>query len=340
MGHNPVAVAAIVRSNSNRSTLPELSMSFDSNKRHSRHSSTISQYFDASEQGEEDDSPPLSALDSSTALILVHDDEEEESPLPFTDDEDERENDDELVTPMFELRRSAVFPPLQPSLVLLYLLAPHLRLGALNIPYTPLPLKYGLPTLLLSALATAFTRQIWYMLARYIRKANVTDVLMDTFARGRENERRRLAIRALVKTSTGSLGVFLSIVYLRCKLHHFFNIKLLSNNKSRFNVHIMSNLRSRRPSESLLLLFCSPGPLCCSILGICSVSELPKNHLRNCAISSFIHCVVGLHYLCLLKGSVTTQGWLARFRRYLARPWYVQLLQEFAFLAHILSQLP
>ena len=93
MGHNPVAVATIVRSNSNRNKLPELSTTFDSNTRHSRHSSTISQYFDASEE----DSPPLSALESSAALILVHDDEEEEdSPLPFTDDEVERENDDEL----------------------------------------------------------------------------------------------------------------------------------------------------------------------------------------------------------------------------------------------------
>jgi hypothetical protein len=226
MGHNPVAVATIVQSNTHRSKLPEISTSFssDSNHRHSRHSS-ISQYFDASETGEEEDSPPLSALDSTAALILVHDDEEEEEwPLPFTDDEDERENDDELVSPLFDLRRSAVFPPLQPSLVFLYLLASHLRLGALNIPYTPLPLKYALPALLLSALATAFTRQIWYMLARYIRKASVTDVFMDTFARGRGNERRRLAIRAVVKTSIGSLGVFLSIVFLRCKLHHFSKI--------------------------------------------------------------------------------------------------------------------
>ena len=232
MGHNPVAVATIVQSNTHRSKLPEpsTSLSSDSNHRYS----TISQYFDASETGEEDE-PPLSALDSTAALILVHNDEEEEEegwPLPFSDDEDEREYD-ELVSPLFDLRRSAVFPPLQPSLVFLYLLASHLRLGALNIPYTPLPLKYALPALLLSALATAFTRQIWYMLARYIRKASVTDVFMDTFARGRGNERRRLAIRAMVKTCIGSLGVFLSVVFLRCKLHHSLQaLKLFSKIKT------------------------------------------------------------------------------------------------------------
>ena len=207
----------MAHSSPSHKNLPELNMSFsnDRHHRHSRHPSTISQYFDASETS--DDGPPLSALDSTAALILVHDDEEEpESPLPFIDDENEGEEDDELVSPMFELRRSAVFPPLRPALVFLYLLAPHLRLGALNIPYTPLPLEYALPALLLSALATAFSRQIWYMLARYIRKASMTDIFMDTFARGRGNEGLRLTIRIAVKTSIGLLGVFLSIVYLRC----------------------------------------------------------------------------------------------------------------------------
>jgi hypothetical protein len=220
--YNPAVVAAIVHGSRNKPPALNTSFSSDSHtmSRHSRHSSIISQYFDASEAADPPRSPPLSALDSSVPLILVHDDEEEEeSPLPFTDDEDERENDEELVSPMFELRRSAVFPPLPPPLVFLYLLAPHLRLGALNIPYSPLPLRYALPALLLSALATAFARQIWYMLARYIRKASMTDVFMDTFARGRANERWRLAIRSTVKTCIGFLGVCLSIVYLRCKPH-------------------------------------------------------------------------------------------------------------------------
>ena len=325
MGHNPVAVAAIVQNNTNRK-LPASSASFSSDSDHRRHS-TISQYFDASETREEEDSPPLSALDSTAALILVHDDEEEEEwPLPFSDDEDEREYDDELVSPLFDLRRSAVFPPLRPSLVFLYLLASHLRLGALNIPYTPLPLKYALPALLLSALATAFTRQIWYMLARYIRKASVTDVFMDTFARGRGNERRRLAIRAVVKTSIGFLGVFLSIVFLRCKLDHFLLPKTLADMKIRFDLHIMSHLRSRRPSGSLLYLHRSPGLHRRSILVICSVFELSKNHLRNWTVSSLISSVAGLYYLCLLKGSVTAQGRVARFRRCLAWTWYVRYL--------------
>jgi hypothetical protein len=212
------AIAAIAKKN----RPPTLSMSFSAgHNRHLRQSSVASQYFDAYENSDGED-PPLSALDSSTALILVHDDEEEDSPFPFTDDEDERdggredEDDDELVSPMFELRRSAVFPPLPPSLVFLYLLMPYLRLGALSMPYTQLPLKYGLPALFLSALASAFTRQIWYMLARYVRKAKMSDVLLDTFARGRDKERRRVVIRGVITSVMSILSIFMSIVYLRC----------------------------------------------------------------------------------------------------------------------------
>jgi len=221
-----VAIAAIV-ANLQKDRPPTLSMSFSANhNRHLRQSSLASQYFDAHEDSDGED-PPLSALDSSTALILVHDDEdEEESLFPFTDDEDEREgredeDDDELVSPMFELRRSAVFPPLPPSLVFLYLLVPYLRLGALSMPYTQLPLKYGLPALFLSALAAAFTRQIWYMLARYVRKAKMSDVLLDTFARGRDKERQRVVIRGAIKGVMSTLGIFMSIVYLRCTFRLF-----------------------------------------------------------------------------------------------------------------------
>jgi hypothetical protein len=95
---------------------------------------------------------------------------------PSTDDEDDKEEDD-LSSLIFKVRRSAVFPTLLSTIVLLYLLAPHLKLGAVDLPNSSLPLKFGLPALLLSALASAFARQIWYMLARYLRKAVMTKVL-------------------------------------------------------------------------------------------------------------------------------------------------------------------
>lgn len=217
-----VTVAATV-ANLQKNRSPTLSMPFSGHShRHTRQSSVASQYFDASEGSDGEDSP-LSALDSSTALILVHDNEEEEElHFPFTDDEDEgrdNENDDDLVSPMFELHRSVVFPPLPSSLVFLYLLMPYLRLGALSMPYTQLPLKFGLPALFLSALASAFTRQIWYMLARYVRKAKMSDVLLDTFARGRNKVRQRFIIRGVIRSVMTMLSIFMTIIYLRCTFY-------------------------------------------------------------------------------------------------------------------------
>ncbi|KIM44309.1 hypothetical protein M413DRAFT_443320, partial [Hebeloma cylindrosporum] len=193
---------------------PTLSMSFASESHRARRPSTTSS------AGSDSDGPgsPISALDSSAALILVHDQDEPPSPLDFTDDEDDREEDD-LISPIFEVRQSAVFPPLPPTTVFLYLLAPYLRLGALDLPNSSLPLKFGLPALLLSALASAFARQIWYMLARYLRKADMTEVLLDTFAKGRGKERQRAFIRVVVRIGTGTVSTLVAITYLRHSMY-------------------------------------------------------------------------------------------------------------------------
>jgi len=191
---------------------PTLTMSFASGSHHARQLSTTS----SGGSDSDDAGSPISALDSSAALILVHDQDESPSPLDFTDDEDDREEDD-LISPIFEVRRSTVFPPLPPTTVFLYLLAPYLKLGALDLPNSSLPLKFGLPALLLSAMASAFARQIWYMLARYLRKADMTEVLLDTFAKGRGKERRRAFIRIIVRLGTGIVSTLVAIAYLRCE---------------------------------------------------------------------------------------------------------------------------
>ncbi|KAF8160866.1 hypothetical protein B0H34DRAFT_795722 [Crassisporium funariophilum] len=214
MAHAAVTAAAVIGGQNRRP--PALTMPFTHVANHTRRSSTMSS---ASSNSDEEVSPTLSALDSSAALILVHDHDEPSTPFDFTDDEDDGDEHGDLVTPVFDVRKSAVFPPLPPTIVFLYLLAPYLRLGALNLPNSQLPLKYGLPALLLSALASAYSRQIWYMLARYLRKADMTDVLLDTFARGRGKERRRLALRGLARTGTGVIGVLLAVTYLRESVH-------------------------------------------------------------------------------------------------------------------------
>ncbi|KAF8813739.1 hypothetical protein BYT27DRAFT_7180497 [Phlegmacium glaucopus] len=187
-----------------------------SGSHHTRRSSTIS----VGSSDSDDDSPDLSALDSSAALILLPDSEESNIPFDFTDDEDnDRDEFSNFVSPVFDMRISTVFPPLRPSLVFLYLLAPYLKLGALNLPNSRLPLKYSLLALFTSALASVFSRQIWYMLARYLRNANLTEVVLDTFARGRGKEQRRMVLRGSVRAGTGILLILVAVTYLRYALY-------------------------------------------------------------------------------------------------------------------------
>jgi hypothetical protein len=167
-----------------------------------------------SEGSDNEDSPELSAVDSSAALILVHDDSQESQQFGFSD-EDDGDEDDDIVSPIFEIRRTTI-PPLHPRTVFLYLLAPFLKFGALNIlpAADRLDLKYGLPALFLSAICSAFSRQLWYMLARYLRKAEVPEVLCDTFAKARGKEKQRNFIRFSVKVGTAVASSLLAILYL------------------------------------------------------------------------------------------------------------------------------
>ncbi|KAJ7132958.1 hypothetical protein C8R46DRAFT_1181198 [Mycena filopes] len=160
-------------------------------------------------------SPILSNFNSSTSLILVHDDDEPSSPFGFDFPDDDEQVPD---SPDFEIRR-AYSPPMAPSLVFLYLLSPYLKLGALFLPNTQLPLKYGIPPLIIFAVLSAFSRQIWYMLARYMRKADLEDIVLDAFARGRGRERQRTWLRTIVRGGTGLLRVLVAFIYLRESVH-------------------------------------------------------------------------------------------------------------------------
>ncbi|KAI0087042.1 hypothetical protein BDY19DRAFT_958221 [Irpex rosettiformis] len=170
-------------------------------------------------------------FDSSSALILVpehneHDDIDGEDPAAFdfinSSDEDELpngESQDNLSERATSGPYSSV-PALSSLSVFLYLLSPLLKLGALLSPSVgERGLKIALPTLLFFASLCALTRQIWYMLARYVRRADMEEIILQAFARkagrGREGERKRRWIRRLVLLSTGTLRVLLIALYLR-----------------------------------------------------------------------------------------------------------------------------
>lgn len=170
-------------------------------------------------------------VDSSSALILVpdhsdHDEINGEDPAAFdfvTSSDEDESPDGESQDNLFERGSAGSYssvPALSSLSVFLYLLSPLLKLGALLSPSAGVQgLKISLPALFLFACLCALTRQIWYMLARYVRRADMEEIVLQAFARGagrgRDGERKRRWIRRLVHLCTGTLRVLLIALYLR-----------------------------------------------------------------------------------------------------------------------------
>ncbi|KAJ3764353.1 hypothetical protein EV360DRAFT_77463 [Lentinula raphanica] len=167
-------------------------------------------------------SPVLAALNSSTALILVHDEEDEHLTDDYAQDvEDADDEDDDSA--YVGITRPYV-QPLSPTSVLLYLLAPYLKLGAILLPNIDLPVKLSIPILLAFAVLAAFARQIWYMLSRYLRKGpGEEDVMVDAFSMSKGSRVTRQRIREVVRSGiraiTGISRLFLAVTYLREASH-------------------------------------------------------------------------------------------------------------------------
>ncbi|KAF9257483.1 hypothetical protein L218DRAFT_935665 [Marasmius fiardii PR-910] len=153
-----------------------------------------------------------SLVGPESRLILVHDNaDEDDNGFSFED------SDEDGFDPQFN-HSGRTSTPLSPSLVFLYLLSPHMKLGSLLLPNVDLSLKFGLPALFLFAILSAFTRQIWFMLARYVRRDDLTDVVVEVFIRGRGKNKRRKMLKTVVQLGSGLLRILLSIIYIRVSI--------------------------------------------------------------------------------------------------------------------------
>ena len=155
------------------------------------------------------------ATDSTAALIvLVPENEDEETPFDLINDDEHGEEQDFSDTDW--LCTSAT--PLSTAVVFIYLLSPFLSLGALFVPDAQIPLKVGIPAMCIFAISSAFARYIWYMLARYVRKTSMEDIVVSAFARKHGREGRRVFVKNLVKVGDGVLRTLLATTFLKGKL--------------------------------------------------------------------------------------------------------------------------
>jgi len=174
-----------------------------------------------------------SARHPTTPLILVHEEEDDdedrdiERPLimDFSSSDEDNDDLDGSLSPLHQINGKLSIPPLSPFTIFIYLLSPYLKLGALLLPYFQLPLRYGLSSLLISAILAVVTRHLLYLLARYLRKGDLEDVVASAFfstrkhgkRKERRKERRQEFLKFSVRLGTATLRILVAAVYLRGK---------------------------------------------------------------------------------------------------------------------------
>ncbi|KAI5121070.1 hypothetical protein M0805_008584 [Coniferiporia weirii] len=143
---------------------------------------------------------------STSALILVHDREEGDDPCAFEDDEDIDSPSEESSPPEVVL---------SPSLVFGYFLSPCLKLGAMLILSSQAPLKVSLPALLVFFFLSAFSRQIWFLLARYTRKSDVGDIVAEAVVGGHGKGGRKSFVKSVSRFGSATARMLLATVYMK-----------------------------------------------------------------------------------------------------------------------------
>jgi hypothetical protein len=152
---------------------------------------------------------PLIDPHPSPELVLVNEVDSPNDELHFSSDDEHPDGfsarPDRLTTPSI--------PPLSPVVILLYLSVFHLKLGPMFLSISDTPLSQTLPALFGCAIFAASARQMWYLLARYLRKVDTEDVILDVFARS--PGRRTRLLRTIVRFGTSTMRVLLASVSLR-----------------------------------------------------------------------------------------------------------------------------
>lgn len=148
---------------------------------------------------------------STSALILVHDVDDDEIEAAFSDGEESEESlgADEVVGP------AKVDVGLAPSVVFGYFLSPCLKLGAMLVLSSQSPVRLSLPAVLVFSLLSAFSRQIWFLLARYTRKSDIGDLAAEAFLSRHGHDSLRSVVQVGARFLSSVQRVLLATVYMK-----------------------------------------------------------------------------------------------------------------------------
>lgn len=73
----------------------------------------------------------------------------------------------------------------------------------------------AIPMLCVFAFLSAFARQILFLLARYVQKPSLEDIVLEALAQGRKKNKKEGLIRGVVRFGQGAVRILLSAVYFR-----------------------------------------------------------------------------------------------------------------------------
>jgi hypothetical protein len=167
------------------------------------------------EQNSEEESRGSDSPQSLDLPLLVREDDEEEDELllfPQFDDSEMEMDEQDYYIPHDQ-------KPLSPGRVILLLSAPSLRLGAFAIPYIiSSNLTVSILCLLIASLLALFVRHLWVILAYYVRKVTVEDILLELLFKFGISRRWRWCTKSLVRFGGVLFRSILLTVYVRCKL--------------------------------------------------------------------------------------------------------------------------
>lgn len=192
---------------------------------------------------------------STSALILVHDPDLEENIHGLSEDDYDEDLDDGGLT-----NSTAMDLSLSPSVIFGYFLSPCLKLGAMLVLSSQAPLKVSLPAVLVFSVLSAFSRQIWFLLARYTRKSEVGDMLTEAFFSRHGHDRSKRFVKAGSWFLSNVQRLLLSTVYMKGIPFHtnglfFHHLIFFSGAKRTLEILWTTDVSPVPPSLSLSLIF-------------------------------------------------------------------------------------
>lgn len=260
---------------------------------------------------DESHEPTLGTHVNST-LILVHDEEDEDqendaSSFSFSDEEDQ----DGLLASSSPALSSTPTPLLSPSSAFVHFLAPCLKLGAVATLTSHLPLKFAIPALLIFSALAAFARQVWFLLARYVRKADLAEIAIEAFAKRKGQEKSKRAIRESSRWGTIATRWLLTVVYLRGSFLHAHKAifcLIMTDLPCSLCVNHHADTSTHHTTRSITCVYHRRLHPLCSAIHHCEVSCEQTDHLYRLVVRGDLHCMARC-------SDLRAQCWLSRFRR-------------------------